>query len=313
MSILLADATATTLPAAPVQSAPVENSTAILWICIGWAIAGMIVAAVLGAFRRRSIVGPQRLAQDESAWDLLVVLLLAYATGILADGALIKIIHPTPGAKMLFLQAAADLITFVTGILLLMRMRSDALSWIGLSPRRITEGIAIGTATLFVVYPIILLASAMVEQIYRHYQIPIEAHEILKFLSDSKNRRQNIFAITLAVVIAPLSEELIFRGLLQTLLSRFFGWVQAVRSSPQNAMSGLSPIPAPGAGVRWLAVIATSIVFAMIHPPPFWIPIFVLAIGLGYVYERTGNLWVTMTTHALFNTSQILFFLTGRH
>jgi membrane protease YdiL (CAAX protease family) len=313
MSILPADTSTTTQPVAPVQAAPVENAPAILWICIGWALGGMLVAWFLGVFRRRSIVGPQRLADGDSAWDMLVVLLFAYAAGILAYGFLFKAVHPTADGQKMLLQAASSLITFIIGIMLLTRIRRGALSWIGLSPRRITEGVAIGTGTLFVIYPFVLLASVVVEQIYRHYKIPIEAHEILRFLNDSKSRRQDMFAITLAVVLAPLSEELIFRGLLQTLLSRFFGWMYALRSLPQGTPVGLTPIPPPGAGVRWSAVITTSIVFAMIHPRPFWIPIFVLAIGLGYIYERKGNLWVTMTAHALFNTSQILFFLTSRH
>jgi membrane protease YdiL (CAAX protease family) len=38
-------------------------------------------------------------------------------------------------------------------------------------------------------------------------------------------------------------------------------------------------------------------------------PIFVLALCLGFAYERTGSLWVTMSIHALFNGFQTLFYL----
>ena len=41
-------------------------------------------------------------------------------------------------------------------------------------------------------------------------------------------------------------------------------------------------------------------------------PIFLLALCLGYAYERTGNLWTTITMHALFNTTCTLLFIFTR-
>jgi membrane protease YdiL (CAAX protease family) len=60
---------------------------------------------------------------------------------------------------------------------------------------------------------------------------------------------------------------------------------------------------------RWLAVIITSVVFALIHP--LWTApmIFILSIALGYVYERTGSLWVPIVMHAMFNISSTVLFL----
>jgi membrane protease YdiL (CAAX protease family) len=61
--------------------------------------------------------------------------------------------------------------------------------------------------------------------------------------------------------------------------------------------------------MRWLAVVITSVIFAVVHP--LWMAplIFVLSICLGYAYERTGNLWVPIVMHALFNTSSTIVFL----
>ncbi len=51
------------------------------------------------------------------------------------------------------------------------------------------------------------------------------------------------------------------------------------------------------------AIVITSLIFASLHagqwPAP--IPIFILAIGLGVVYQRTGSLIATICMHALFN------------
>src|SRR5204863_1206493 len=79
-----------------------------------------------------------------------------------------------------------------------------------------------------------------------------------------------------AVAVAPLAEELLFRGHIQTLLR------------------GATRRP-------WLAVIITSIIFAGIHPTWTIPPIFVLSLALGYAYERTGNLWLNIFMHAMFN------------
>ena len=43
-----------------------------------------------------------------------------------------------------------------------------------------------------------------------------------------------------------------------------------------------------------------------------WLPIFTLSLCLGYMYERTGNLWVTVLMHAMFNGFSIVINL-GSH
>jgi membrane protease YdiL (CAAX protease family) len=56
-------------------------------------------------------------------------------------------------------------------------------------------------------------------------------------------------------------------------------------------------------------VVITSILFAIIHPGWSAPIIFILSLGLGYAYERTGNLWVPLTIHLLFNSFQTAMFL----
>ena len=64
-----------------------------------------------------------------------------------------------------------------------------------------------------------------------------------------------------------------------------------------------------GPAARWAAIGLTSVAFASLHPT-FSIPIiFVFSICLGYLYERTGNLWATIIVHGTFNTMQTILFL----
>ena len=61
----------------------------------------------------------------------------------------------------------------------------------------------------------------------------------------------------------------------------------------------------------WAAIVVTSALFASVHAMWTWPPIFILSLCLGYAYERTGNLWVPILIHAVFNGVSTLLFLGG--
>jgi membrane protease YdiL (CAAX protease family) len=79
-----------------------------------------------------------------------------------------------------------------------------------------------------------------------------------------------------AVVLAPVCEEVLFRGLLYPALKRKIG-------------IGLS-------------MILTAGLFALVHwHLQTFPPLFVLGLALAYVYERTGTLVAPIAFHAVFN------------
>jgi len=112
------------------------------------------------------------------------------------------------------------------------------------------------------------------------------AHETLARLSDTGSAYSGWWwAMVLAVTVgAPLVEELIYRGMLQT---------------------GLAKLTR-----RPLATIAiTSALFALAHASvaaPHALPtLFVLSLGFGLALERTGKLWVSVLMHAGFNAMNV--------
>jgi membrane protease YdiL (CAAX protease family) len=137
-----------------------------------------------------------------------------------------------------------------------------------------------------------------------------------------------------ATLLAPVFEEFLFRGHLQTVLLRAFTPSSRRRQVPDTMIAPMAvgtpsvevvPAPAPlppplepeaprvaSAGARWAAIAITSLVFAALHPFWTWPLIFLLSLALGYVYERTGNLWAAVTMHLTFNTTQTAFFLIFR-
>ncbi len=90
--------------------------------------------------------------------------------------------------------------------------------------------------------------------------------------------------ILTAAVLAPIAEEMFFRGILQT---RFFNALHSRRG----------------------AVIATALCFAIMHgdQPAAVLPIAVLGIILGVLYEMTGSLLAPILVHTLFNTKSLLW------
>lgn len=85
-----------------------------------------------------------------------------------------------------------------------------------------------------------------------------------------------------AVVIAPLAEELFFRGVLLQLLAR-------------------------ASGRAWFGVFASGVLFGLIHlsVPATVLPLIVLGLILGYVRVRTASLTACVVLHALFNARTI--------
>jgi hypothetical protein len=115
---------------------------------------------------------------------------------------------------------------------------------------------------------------------------PEHVHPLLRIL-EKAGPGWTAAAVFSAVVLAPLAEELFFRGLLQSLLRRRFG--------------------------PWPAVLTTAAVFAAVHySTPQAVPaLAALGIVLGYNYERTGRLFAPILLHAIFNALNIAVKLSG--
>jgi membrane protease YdiL (CAAX protease family) len=78
-----------------------------------------------------------------------------------------------------------------------------------------------------------------------------------------------------STILAPISEEIVFRGWLFNALKR--------RLNP------------------WPAIISSSLVFAAIHPPLSFVTTFLFGTCAAIVYFKTSNLWASILVHALNN------------
>ena len=90
-----------------------------------------------------------------------------------------------------------------------------------------------------------------------------------------------VLFVVLVCVIAPIFEEMFYRGFLFQGLARTFG-----------------PL--------WGAIISAAVFSAAHQQATIFIPIFTLGLLLCWVFYRTGSLWTNIILHATFNTIAML-------
>jgi len=282
--------------------------------------------------------------------------------------------NPISGQTLVALSALAGLAALFAGLLVLAGCWPDGLDRLGMSLSALPRGLPTGVLASFLILVPLFWAGVFTDWLWQVLDIKHpSAHPLLTMLDESDSISLRVLIAVTAVIVAPLAEEFIFRGLLQSLLAgtMYWGAGYLTRSTTQKSSSdraavwsdaldtqpiivtdssdeptgiatddtpptetpvdevstdqtldyhdprqpptssGLALIapPAAPAWPRWCAIIITSLLFASIHD--FWMfpPIFLLSLCLGYLYERTGSLWSSITLHALFNGTQTAVFL----
>ncbi len=145
----------------------------------------------------------------------------------------------------------------------------------------------LGVGLLLAAFPLILASSAVVSSLM-HTNPQKDSQPIVQLFERVAEPGKRIPIILLAVVVAPLAEEFVFRGFLYGVLKRYAGAVPAL--------------------------IFTGVSFALIHlHVPSLLPLFLLACVLTLAYELSGSLLVPMAMHALFNSVTLVgVFFAGR-
>jgi membrane protease YdiL (CAAX protease family) len=153
----------------------------------------------------------------------------------------------------------------------------------GLAPPDWPRVLALGLLGFVATYPAVLVVEQLTSALGPS---ATDGDEMVRYLSGPLSPVNKASAIVLAVFVAPLTEEFIFRGFFYGVLKRHFG--------------------------RLAAMGASAAFFAAVHQNIPAIPaLFVLAAGFTLAYELTGSLWAPILMHACFNgvsVALILFF-----
>lgn len=149
-----------------------------------------------------------------------------------------------------------------------------------------------GAVAFVVALPLLLVTAKLWELGLTACGLPVEKQDLVGMFANADSPAVLVAMIVLAVVVAPVTEELVFRaGLFRFLRSR---------------------VP------RWLALLGPALFFATLHVN--WntlqglaslAPLVVLAVVFSLAYERTGHIGTPIVAHACFNLNTIFVILSG--
>ena len=216
--------------------------------------------------------------------DAVVAVLLAVWFAMLGRDALVHAGERSIEFRNIITGAVvyAAILIFISGLLLYRNLRASEV--FGFGGMRFLSVLGRGVVYLAAAYPLLMLVQAMV---YGASGGDMGQQDVVEYLRTSESMRDRMAVLVMAVAVAPVAEEMIFRGYLYPVSKRYFG--------------------------PFAAMVGTSLLFALLHGHIASVPaLFTLAMCLGLSYEKSGSLLVPMVMHAVFNAisvAAILFFL----
>ncbi len=188
---------------------------------------------------------------------------------------------------MIFNTSFLDILVFCIIVYFVIIKYRQGWAALGLSMKNWLRGVFLGIAGYITILPLFLLIVLLITRVsgYFDYQPPV--HPLVNIFFKEANPFILGGFIVLAALVAPVIEEIVFRGFIYS----------AVRKR---------------AGVT-LAIIVTSALFSLLHMSIFsFLPIFFLGIVLAYLYEKTGLLISSITLHVIHNSLLISMVLLMR-
>lgn len=262
-----------------------------------------LILAVIGAWLLWRFVfsAPARAQARNTAsplppWNAPLPQFLMFVLFIIGGSLLASLLAST-GGKLLSLRG--DAITVFNGAAAQLGMLGAVtLYWSqpGHSPPsspRATPGIfESGVVTFLVALPLLIVAAKVWELLLTAVGLPTDRQDLIGMFAQAESPWLLATMIALAVLVAPLTEELVFRAGL-------FRWLR-------------TRIP------RWAALVLPALFFASLHVN--WstlhglsslVPLALLAVIFSLAYQRTGRIGTPIVAHALFNLNTVLLVLLG--
>ena len=173
------------------------------------------------------------------------------------------------------LLSAAFSIALPLGVAIFLRLRGVNLEALaGFSKLSFGRAVSTGAVLMFAAYPLVFLGDLLSQRLLGKGS---DKQGIVELFNASSTLNQRILIIILAVAIAPMAEEFLFRFFFYGVLKRYVG--------------------------RLVALLANALLFAAVHAHlPSFGPLFVLGGCFTLAFEWSGSILVSMTMHALFNS-----------
>jgi membrane protease YdiL (CAAX protease family) len=203
---------------------------------------------------------------------------------------LILLIFPVFASDATNIGLCVIILNVVLMLFLMMYLKSEGLQGIYYKNKKY---IKLGFLTLFLALPWVFLATSLAKLlVVELLDLPPVEQNPITFLQSFSVDSIVFYGLSLLIfTIIPINEEILFRGLFQNYITKFFK--------------------------KDVAMIATPILFTLVHYQfgqglsniELLTPLFVLAVFLSYLYAKTGSLIATIIFHSTFNFLSILFLI----
>ncbi|CAN5747741.1 hypothetical protein BH09VER1_BH09VER1_11630 [soil metagenome] len=244
-------------------------------------ILGLLSVGSIVFFARLALVDSLRRGINVEPYRFPDILMLGVVVYIFLPGALLTMagqVVPPIYTRPMILQGiiiTMALITLIMGVLVGRWLNPlDLFGLRGRSPKVI---LATAGTSFLAVLPLVFFALLLSQYLLGR---PSE-QPLMLYLRTHSGWADLLPLIVTAVIVAPISEEIIFRGYVYGVVRHYAG--------------------------RWCGLLFSAVFFAAIHGHvPSLIPLFLLAVCLQLAYEYSGSLWTTMLMHAGFNSLNII-------
>ncbi len=229
-------------------------------------------------------------APDSVPWGVgqALAVLIGLQLLVMLGGLLLGVLDGGLATQMIY-TAVAD--AAVLGLLLLFAFMRCG-EWNGVLRKlglvRPARGVAaeVGKVTIagLVAYGALVMGKARMLDALGRDEFPLQ--RISRAILESDSSFGVLCAVTVAVIVAPVVEELLFRGLLYL---------------PLRSRTGILP-----------AAVLVAGIFALFHSYPWGLPdLVLLSLIFTGLFEASGSLLVPMAAHGLFNGLSILLLRIG--
>ena len=204
-------------------------------------------------------------------------LVLAVLVGLVLAGGILAMMVSLEGAAGLALQSLL-LHWLLLGLFAFALRRRGLSPWraFGLRRRRLGRDMALGVGAYLAMVPLFLLCVFLYGLVLHLLGVEPRPQPVLDLLAGEGRPLLLAYLVFDVVVLAPMAEELVFRGIALPVLARRLG---------------IGP-----------AIAVVSVFFAIIHfHVEAVVPLFVAAACFSAAYALTGRLAVSMVMHGLFN------------
>jgi membrane protease YdiL (CAAX protease family) len=278
---------------------------------------------------------PERPADEPWRVEVLlwvvIGLLVSFFIGVVATN-LFKV---TEGDRLaglvisaLFLHGA--ILAVVAGVL-----RSQRVGWsaaFGLSAPRAARAVLLTVGATVVALPVAWALQLLSAGLMKLVHVAPVAQQAVTLVQESVSLGPRLFMAVMALALAPMAEEVLFRGVVYSALrmhtvlrwTRLTGPARWVKGGicrwlwrggfPHLAAwlrAGFHPwllTPRP-----WFAALLTSAIFGAFHLNVMsFLPLAFFGLVLTWLYERTGNLLAPILAHSLFNLANFSLLVWGR-